>query len=581
MINLMKQFLLLCGDKSHRIKQSVVFGFFDGIFEAFPFLGILYLFRSLESAGWKTDGLEAADAGITAGIFMVGVIGRWIMKYLVYTAQSVASYDAIAAQRLKVGDHLKRAPMGYFTTTSIGSTVTTLTDDMHYIEQNAANILEKTVNGCINVFVLTVGMMFFDLRVGIVFLVGSALSLIAISSMQKSGLTAVERSKESSDAANAKLIEYLEGLSVNKLFPGAKRTGTDINAVFESLRDASYGMERAFILKNLLFLLIERTACGVIIILTALFVLQGDMDMVKAVVLLVAAFVLYRPLESLGSITGMVRMMEVSLRRIEAMRALPVMNGGTKKPNSFEITLEGVSFQYESGQEAVIRDLSLHIPEHSMTAIVGASGCGKTTLVRLMARFWDTVEGTVRIGGVDVRDIEPEQIYSCFSIVFQNVFLFRDTIENNIKFGRPDATHEEVIAAAKKACCHDFIEQLPEGYETLVGENGSNLSGGEKQRISIARAILKDAPIILLDEATSSVDPENEWLLKRAINELVQGKTVVMIAHKMKTIMTADQIVVMDAGKIHGIGTHEELLHTDSIYAAFWSAREEAAQWQI
>lgn len=277
----------------------------------------------------------------------------------------------------------------------------------------------------------------------------------------------------------------------------------------------------------------------------------------------------------------MVRMMEISIKRIDAMKNLPTMGGGTKAPDRFDIAMERISFRYESGQDAVIRDLSLHIPERSMTAVVGASGCGKTTLIRLMARFWDTVEGTVRIGGVDVKDIGQEQLYAYFSIVFQNVFLFRDTIENNIKFGKPDATHEEVIAAAKKACCHEFIEQLPNGYETLIGENGSNLSGGEKQRISIARAILKDAPIILLDEATSSVDPENEWLLRRAVSELVQGKTVVMIAHKMKTIRNADQIVVMDAGKLHGVGTHEELLGNDAIYTAFWSAREDAAQWQI
>lgn len=223
----------------------------------------------------------------------------------------------------------------------------------------------------------------------------------------------------------------------------------------------------------------------------------------------------------------------------------------------------------------MIHDVSFYIPEKEMTAIVGPSGCGKTTLTRLMARFWDVGSGCVSIGGIDVRKIHPEQLYSYFSIVFQNVFLFHDTIENNIRFGNPAATHEEVVAAAKKACCHDFIQSLPDGYATMVEENGGNLSGGEKQRISIARAILKDAPIILLDEATSSVDPENEWMLQQAIQELTAGKTVVMIAHKIKTIMNAGQIIVMDNGRVHGIGTHEALLQSDEIYRTFGMQEEQ------
>lgn len=313
----------------------------------------------------------------------------------------------------------------------------------------------------------------------------------------------------------------------------------------------------------------------------ALLAFGGQMGIAKAAVLLIATFVLYQPLENLGNISAMVRMMEVSLKRIEKMKKIPVMEGENQTPLQYDIRFENVSFQYEQNQSDVIHDVSFYIPEKEMTAIVGPSGCGKTTLTRLMARFWDVGSGCVSIGGIDVRKIHPEQLYSYFSIVFQNVFLFHDTIENNIKFGNPAATHEEVVAAAKKACCHDFIQSLPDGYATMVEENGGNLSGGEKQRISIARAILKDAPIILLDEATSSVDPENEWMLQQAIQELTAGKTVVMIAHKIKTIMNAGQIIVMDNGRVHGIGTHEALLQSDEIYRTFWDARRTASQWKI
>ena len=459
--------------------------------------------------------------------------------------------------------------------------MTTLTDDMHYIEQNAANILEKTVNGCINVFVMTLGVFIFDWRLGIIFLLGAILSLAIISSMQKAGLSVAATAKKSQNAANGKVVEYLQGLSIYKLFPGSREQSVNVEKVFDDLRDASFNMEKTFIRKNMTYTLIIRLACGIITIFTALLAFGGKMGIAKAAVLLIATFVLYQPLENLGNISAMVTRSRVSLKRIENMKKMPIMVGDDLIPRRYDICFKHVSFRYEQNQSDVIQDVSLYIPEKEMTAIVGPSGCGKTTLTRLMARFWDVRSGSVTIGGIDVRRIQPEQLYSYFSIVFQNVFLFHDTIENNIKFGNPTATHEEVITAAKKACCHDFIEALPEGYETVVKENGSNLSGGEKQRISIARAILKDAPIILLDEATSSVDPENEWMLQQAIQELTSGKTVVMIAHKIKTIMNAGQIIVMDDGKVHGTGTHEQLLKSDEIYRTFWEARKTASQWKI
>ena len=504
------------------------------------------------------------------------------MKYLVYHFQSVVSYDAVARSRLAVGDHLKKAPMGYFNSNSIGNTVTTLTDDLHYIEQNAANILEKTINAGINALVLIVGISIFDWRIGIMFFIGSMLSVLIISLMQSAGLKAATVSKEYKNRANSKVIEYLGGLSVYKLFPESERTATEMSKVFQDMKDSSYQMEKSFIQRNFLFFFTERCICGLIMILTGMLTLQGSMTVEKAVIMFIAVFVIYKPLESLGTVTGMVRMMDISLERVQAVEQVPVMPGGDRMPEHYEICLKNASFHYEESDPAdVIKDVSFTIPEKSFTAIVGASGCGKTTLTRLIARFWDCTAGSVEIGGINVKEIEPENLYSCFSIVFQNVFLFNDTIENNIRFGKPDATHEEVVAAAKKACCHEFIEQLPDKYHTMAGEGGGNLSGGEKQRISIARAILKDAPVILLDEATSSVDPENEWMLQQAIRELVKGKTVIMIAHKMKTVQNADQIVVMDQGTIHGIGTHEELLAADSIYTTFWNARRDASQWKI
>lgn len=581
MKNLINGFFRLCGDKSIRIKQSIILGFIDGVFESMPFLAVFYLFHQLSILNWKAVSLTNKNTLIIAGVFLAGITGRWVMKYFVYNFQSAASYDAVAQSRLSIGDHLKQAPMGYFNSNSIGDTVTTLTDDLHYIEQNAANILEKAVNGCINAFVLIIGVTVFNLRIGIVFLAGSILSFVIISFMQSSSLKAVSISKHQQNQANSKVIEYLKGLSVYKLFPESQRTGKEMLKVFHNIRDSAYGMEKAFIGKNLLFLLTERCICGLIMILTGILVIQKSITIENAILMFIAIFVIYKPLENLGSITGMVRMMEVSLNRIEKMQNIPVISGNSQTCKNFKIELEDVSFKYEQNQPYIINQVSFTIPEKSFTAIVGASGCGKTTLARLIARFWDCTSGKIKIGEINVKDINTDELYSYFSIVFQNVFLFNDTIENNIKMGNPNATHEEVIASAKKACCYDFIEALPDKYNTIVGENGGNLSGGEKQRISIARAILKNAPIILLDEATSSVDPENEWLLQQAIQELIKGKTVIMIAHKMSTIMNTDQIVVMDLGTIHGIGKHDDLLNTDSIYTTFWNARKNASQWKI
>ncbi len=581
MIQLVKNFMKLCKEKSRQIKISVVFGFFDGIFEAFPFYAIFYFFLRLSQEKFVAENLTVKDALVLAAILFVGVLGRWIMKYLVYTFQSVASYDAVADARLDVGDHLKKVPMGFFTSNTVGNTVTTLTDDMHFMEQNAANILEKTVNGCINVFVLTICMFYFDLRMGAAFFVGALISLWIIGTMQKKGAKISTSLKESQMEVNNKMIEYINGITLYKLFPRATNLCEDMEGVFENLGTASFRLEKSFIGKNFCYLLVERLICGIIVIAASFLALAGDLDAVKAIVLLIATFVLYKPLENLGAISGLIRMMDISMKRINKMEELPVMNGEGKTVDSYQIQMEHVAFSYEETQENAINDVTVTIPSNKMTAIVGPSGCGKTTITRLIARFFDVDKGSITIGGVNVKEIDPEDLYKYFSIVFQDVFLFHDSIENNIKFGRTNATHEEVVEAAKKACCHEFIEKLPNGYQTIVGEDGSNLSGGEKQRISMARAILKDAPIIILDEATSSVDPENEWMMVQAIDELVKGKTVIMIAHKMRTIMNADQIIVMEKGSIHGLGTHSELLEKDSIYKKFWETRQNAANWKI
>ena len=308
----------------------------------------------------------------------------------------------------------------------------------------------------------------------------------------------------------------------------------------------------------------------------------GDLSFANLAVILIASFTIFNPIEVMGQMTTMIRTMDAALDRVERIKqAKKIDENGRDIPlDSFDIGFEHVSFAYENGNP-ILKDVSFSIPQGSMTAIVGPSGGGKTTVTRLIARFWDVQEGSITIGGHDVKEFTCDSLLKNMSMVFQNVYLFHDTIENNIKFGCPDATHEQVVEAAKKACCHDFISALPQGYDTVIGEGGSTLSGGEKQRISIARAMLKDAPIILLDEATASVDPENEVHLQQAISALVKNKTLIVIAHRLSTIRDADQILVVDNGKIVEKGVHAELIQQKGIYQKFWNIRQKARNWKL
>ena len=313
-----------------------------------------------------------------------------------------------------------------------------------------------------------------------------------------------------------------------------------------------------------------------------LLAIGGELTFARLSVILLASFTIFNPLEVMGQMTTLIRMLDSTLDRVERIKQAKRIdeNGKDISLDSFDIAFDHVSFAYENGNP-ILNDVSFSIPQGSMTAIVGPSGSGKTTITRLIARFWDIQDGSITVGGHDVKEFTCDSLLKNMSMVFQNVYLFRDTIENNIKFGFPEATHEQVVEAAKKACCHDFITALPDGYNTVIGEGGSTLSGGEKQRISIARAMLKDAPIILLDEATASVDPENEVHLQQAISALVKNKTLIVIAHRLSTIRDADQVLVVDNGKIAQKGVHADLIQQKGIYQNFWNIRQKARNWKL
>ena len=333
--------------------------------------------------------------------------------------------------------------------------------------------------------------------------------------------------------------------------------------------------------ESMVQLFVLRLASVAIMFCSILFYLQGSMTLVYCLLMCVASFLIFSELEAAGGKSFALRLIESSIDKVNAIDDTPVMDlsGKDIAPKDTTIELQNVGFSY--GDHRILNHVNLTIPAKTTTAIVGPSGSGKTTLCSLITRFWDVDEGCIKLGGTDIREYKLDSLLSNISMVFQNVFLFADSIENNIKFGKPDATHEEVVRAAKSACCHDFIMALPNGYDTVIGESGATLSGGEKQRISIARAILKDTPIIILDEATSSVDPENEAELQQAIEKLTEDKTVIIIAHRLKTVRNAQQIVVIANGGIAQRGTHQELMTQPGIYADFVNIREKAVNWKI
>ena len=567
MIKLIKRLLDFSGKERGSLLLSFVFTLLDSVFQMLPILAILTVLAGLLAAA---DGgvMPAQTIWISLAVMVVSILGRIVFNNLSAGRRTLGSFSMCAEKRLEIGEHMKRVPMGYFNENRLGDITAAVTTTLSDVENNAVTILEQVAGGFIHALVIGVWLLFYEWRVGIAMFIGLILAMLVYAVMQK----AAKRLAPRRQAAQANLVtaflEYIQGMGVVKAFGLGERSGKAVNQAIDESADANIALESTFSALTGVYQTVFKLARAAILVI-APYLLLGS------------SFMIYSAVELVGSMASVARGIEASLDQLDAVMDTPVMDeqGTDLKPEHFDIEISHVSFAYDKGD--VLHDVSVTIPERTTCAIVGPSGSGKTTLVSLAARFWDVRKGSIRIGGHDVREYTCDSLLRNFSIVFQNVYLFEDTIENNIKFGRPDATRDEVIEAAKKACCHDFIEALPEGYQTRVGEGGATLSGGERQRISIARAILKDAPIIILDEATASVDPENERELLKAVRELTRDKTILMIAHRLSTVRDADQIIVLDKGRIVQQGTHTELIKQEGLYRRFVEAREQALGWRL
>lgn len=576
MYGVLKKIFAFAGSRRGLLKKSMAVASLGALFSALQF-GALMVALAVILSGNR----DGKIIWLALGIMLLSILGQAAASYYSNVRQTETGYFMVAEKRIHIGDRLRYIPMGYFDQKSLGNITAVVTTTLGDVENAAARCLVSVIGGVLNTLAFTLALLFVDWRVGLVVLLGVVLYLVITELSQKhNSKTGPDRQRAQERLVEA-VLEYIQGMSVVKAFGLGKDNDQTVRKAIDRSCAKNLKLEYNSVPWMALQQLVIRAAGVAMVIVSLLLYLKGAMPLSRCLLMLIASFWVYNNLESAGNMSALLQMLGASMDKANAIDDTPVMDisGENIRPRDASISFAGVDFSY-SGHK-VLDNISLTVPAKTTTAVVGPSGGGKTTLCNLIARFWDVQRGSIKVGGRDVREYKLDSLMKNISMVFQNVYLFNDTIENNIKFGKPEASHEQVVAATKAACCHEFIAALPAGYETVIGEGGGTLSGGERQRISIARAMLKDAPIVILDEATASVDPENEAELQRAIEALTHDKTIVMIAHRLKTVRHADQILVLDGGRIVQRGSHEELAEQPGLYADFLKAREEAIGWKL
>ena len=576
MIEAFRKIWKFAGNETDNINKSVAVSILNAFLQMAQVAAIYLIILGL------TGGSTSKSIALWALILvLVSIFGGAVTSSNSKMLQTHAGYFMAADRRISIADKLKRVPMGFFNANSLGQLSGVCTTVVGSIENMVPMVLVNILGGLITTAVFTLVILIFDWRIGLITLVCILLYLAVVSAMEKKSALIAADTQKAQTALTEAVLEDVQGMGVVKSFNLSGRGDRKLQEAVEEKRRADLEVEQVMIPYTAAQEAVLQLASVLMMLAAVVFWANGTMSLANALMVLVMAFLVFNQIKAFGMGVSMLRMAAASIDRTLETEQMPRMDehGKAVSPKTHDITFDHVSFSYENKQ--ILHDINVTLPNKTTTAIVGPSGSGKSTLCNLIARFWDVDSGCVKIGGVDVRDYTLESLMNQISMVFQNVYLFADTIENNIKFGCPDATHEQVVSAAKKACCDDFIEALPDGYDTVIGEGGASLSGGEKQRISIARAMLKDAPIVILDEATANVDPENEDRLQKAIEALTRDKTIIMIAHRLKTVRHADQILVIDHGCIVQQGKHDALIRQSGLYAEFVGGRKQAAIWKL
>ena len=579
MIKLLKRILDSSGIYKKRITIAFVFSFLKSVLMKAP---IGFAFIAINAFTKKA---MTGKLCLTIGIAMaICVALQAVVDIISDRLQSTAGYELFADKRIELGKHLRKMPMGYFTEGNIGKISSVLSTDMVFIEENCMTAIAGTVSEIFAEAIMIAFLFYLNVWLGLTGILILGIILLVAKGMKKEAMRDSSARQEQSENLTEAVLDYIEGIGIIKTYNMLGEKSKELSDNFNDSCETNLHFENAHGPWQMGLNLIYGIGASVIIAVALLLQAKEMLSSAYVVGLLLFVFDLFGPLKALYGGSTRYTVMNSCLDRIEQVFSEQELNNSGSEhipaePDEPEIEFRDVSFAY--GDKDVIHNISFSVRRNKMCALVGPSGCGKSTLANLLARFWDVKSGEVLIRGKDIRSIPLSELMNNISMVFQRVYLFNDTIYNNISMGRPDATKEEVVEAAKKARCYDFIMQLPGGFDTMVGEGGESLSGGEKQRISIARCILKDAPIVILDEATASVDADNEKYIQEAISELCNGKTLLVIAHRLNTIQNANQIIVLNDGSIEATGTNSELIETQGTYRSFVLSRQKAAVWKM
>jgi ATP-binding cassette subfamily B protein len=565
MDKLVFRIIKIAGKDKKSLLLSILVSFFESTTVFVPYMLVFYSVNK-----YINDTLTLKDIEIISIIMFISIVLRAVFRRIIDGLQSTKGLDIFARQRIKLVNHLRKLPMGYFSEDNMGNIISVLTTDLIFAEEVAMSFFGQLINSYISILLSILVMLYINIQIGLIYIVIMIISYFAIKYLDKINKKYGKvRQDQFGNLSNA-VVEYIKGIPTIKAFSMAEDEENIID-IFEEVKEKSLTFERKYFLPRILTESSYTIGTGILIFASVLLYFYGYITKDLAIGMLIFSSVSLSAIVVIINGTTRFGILEAGLNRFDKLmeeKELIDTENDIKLTN-FDIEFKDVCFAYENND--VINNMSFKIKENTLNALVGSSGSGKSTITNLIARFWDIDRGQITIGGKNIKDISLDTLLSNISMVFQNVYLFQDTIFNNIAFGLENASKEEVINAAKKARCHDFIMKLEDGYDTVIGQGGATLSGGEKQRISIARAILKDAPIILLDEATSSIDPENEIYIQEAINELVKNKTLIVIAHRLSSIVEADNIFVVENGKLVEQGNHKKLIQYNGVYNKMYS----------
>ena len=571
MFKYLLKFIKFAGKQRKHMIVALVFGLLQSIFTAFSLLATAYALQNMIEGTATMSTVWSAFGIVGGGVLLAAVCNYFSTQFLTY-----AGYTIAANARIRIADKLKYAPMGYFNEHNLGQIANTATNTAESLQDTLTRCLLLTTKGLFMALVITISLLVFDWRIGLVAAAGFVLFLVINHFLHKAGEKNSDRKTVSGDKAVEAVLEYVQGIAVIKSYNLTGKANKKVTSAIKEDRDVNYALEKNYIPFMALQGVAVKLAGVAIIAVSVWLYTQLSMPLFTALVACIASFMVFNDLDSGGNMSALLRMAANSIDKIEAAMNLPVMdiNGKEITPAKTDIAVQNVDFSYD--KRKIIDGVTVDIPARSSLAIVGGSGSGKTTLCNLILRFWDVDKGSISLGGHDVREYKLDSLLKNYSMVFQNVYLFDDTVAANIGFGRPQATREEIEQAAKEACLHESIEGFQSGYETVVGERGVTLSGGQKQRTAIARTLLEHAPIMVFDDALSAVDAKTDEAIRGRLREAAGGSTMILIAHRVATLMQADQIIVLKDGQIIERGTPQELLEQNGVFAH--TARMQSAE---